>query len=71
MINEWHFSATKLGKSANYDSDFFFLKKKEEKKMKIMLVMTNYAKNYASTVDKGLDTGKDMSYFGMDGFITL
>ena len=39
--------------------------------MKIMLVMTNYSKNYASTKDKGLDTGKDMSYFGMDGFITL
>ena len=39
MINEWHFSATKLGKSANYDSDFFFLKKKEEKKNE------NYAGN--------------------------
>ena len=39
--------------------------------MKIMLVMTNYSKNYASTKDKGLDTGKGMSYFGMDGFITL
>ena len=32
MINEWHFSATKLGKSANYDIDAFFLKQKENKK---------------------------------------
>ena len=63
----------KLAKSANYDIDAFFLKQKEnkKKKMKIMLVMTNYSKNYVSTIDKGLDTGKDMSYFGMDGFITL
>ena len=36
-------------KSVKYDSNAFF-----GQQMKIMLVMTNYAKNYSRTIDKGL-----------------
>ena len=41
MINKWQFWETKLAKRANYASSAFF-----RKEMKIMLVMTNYAKNH-------------------------
>ena len=43
MIIKWQFSAAKLAKQANYASSALF-----GKYLKIMLVMTNYAKNYAS-----------------------
>ena len=42
MINKWHLYCKT---SANYASNVFFWKN-----IKIMLVMTNYAKNYASTI---------------------
>ena len=45
MINKWQFCATKLARKANYASGAFF-----GKYMKILLVKTNYAKNYASTI---------------------
>ena len=51
-INKWHwFWAAKLAKSANFASSAFF-----RKSMKSMLVMTNYAKNYASTIYQSLIT---------------
>ena len=49
MINKWQFCAAKLAQSANYAFSAFFWKC-----MKIMLVMTNYAKTYASTVYQSL-----------------
>ena len=45
MINKWQFCATKLARKATYASGAFF-----GKYMKILLVKTNYAKNYASTI---------------------
>ena len=45
MINKLQFCATKLARKANYASGAFF-----GKYMKILLVKTNYAKNYASTI---------------------
>ena len=41
--------AVKLVKSVNYTGSGFF-----RKKMKIMLVMTNYTKNYASAIRESL-----------------
>ena len=43
MINKWQFCAAKLAESVNYASSAF------SEILEIMLVMTNYAKNYAST----------------------
>ena len=45
MIKKWQFLAAKLTKSANYASSALFRKYR-----KIMLVMTNYSKNYACTI---------------------
>ena len=47
MINKRQFCAQKLAKSANYASGAFFGKIHA---LKVMLVMTNYAKNYASKI---------------------
>ena len=44
-MNKWQFCAAKLAKSANYVSSTFLGGNR-----KIMLVMTSYAKNYASTI---------------------
>ena len=51
MINKWQFCAAKLAKSANYCSSAFFAKY-----IKIMLVMTNYAKDYVTTSCKNFET---------------
>ena len=48
-INDNFLLQNYVAESANYASNAFFRKKGE-----IMLVVTNYAKNYASTIDKGL-----------------
>ena len=49
MIKKWHNWATNLAKSANYADSTFF-----RKYVRNMLVMTNYAKNYASTIYQNL-----------------
>ena len=51
MINKLQFCAAKLAKSANYCSRAFFAKY-----IKIMLVMTNYAKDYVTTSCKNFET---------------
>ena len=48
-INDNFLLQNYVAESANYASNAFFRKKGE-----IMLVVTNYAKNYVSTIDKGL-----------------
>lgn len=48
-INDNFLLQNYVAESANYVSNAFFRKKGE-----IMLVVTNYTKNYASTIDKGL-----------------
>ena len=53
VINKWQFCTAKLAKSANYSSGASF---RNIHLMKIMLVMRNYAKNYASTIYQDLLT---------------
>ena len=53
VINKWQFCTAKLAQSANYSSGAFF---RNIHLMKIMLVMRNYAKNYASTIYQDLLT---------------
>lgn len=48
-INDNFLLQNYVAESANYVGNAFFRKKGE-----IMLVVTNYTKNYASTIDKGL-----------------
>ena len=55
MINKWHLCCKT---SANYASNVFFWKN-----IKIMLVMTNYAKNYASTIYQSLRCNVHINFF--------
>ena len=55
MINKWHLCCKT---SANYASNVFFWKN-----IKIMLVMTNYAKNYGSTIYQSLRCNVHINFF--------